>query len=56
VSTNKVTFYFRHRFVVPPGVTNPPLRLRHVIDDGAVFYLNTAAEPARFFRLQEFRE
>jgi hypothetical protein len=35
-----MTFYFRHYFTVPTGITNPPLRLWHVIDDGAVFYLN----------------
>jgi hypothetical protein len=40
LTTNKITFYFRNRFTVPTGPFNAPLRLRHVIDDGAVFYLN----------------
>jgi len=40
LTTNKITFYFRHRFTLPTGPLSAPLRLRHVIDDGAVFYLN----------------
>ena len=40
LSTNKITFYFRNRFALPTGPFSAPLRLRHVIDDGAVFYLN----------------
>lgn len=35
------TFYFRTRFNFPASVrTGTKLKLRHVVDDGAVFYLN----------------
>jgi len=34
------TFYFRQKFVAPIGSTNLTLRIRHVIDDGMVLYLN----------------
>jgi hypothetical protein len=34
------TFYFRKSFFAPIGSTNVTLRLRHVIDDGMVLYLN----------------
>jgi hypothetical protein len=42
VSSSKMTFYFRTRFDAPRGVGSAPLRVRHVIDDGAVFWLNGA--------------
>jgi hypothetical protein len=42
VGSNKMTFYFRTRFDAPRGVSSAPLRVRHVIDDGAVFWLNGA--------------
>lgn len=34
------TFYFRTRFDFPGEVAQAKLKLRHVVDDGAVFYLN----------------
>ncbi len=34
------TFYFRQKLVAPIGSTNITLRIRHVIDDGMVLYLN----------------
>jgi hypothetical protein len=37
---NKLTFYFRKPFRLPGGATSAPLRLRTVLDDGAVFYVN----------------
>jgi hypothetical protein len=37
---NKFTFYFRKAFVLPGNATNALLRLRPVLDDGAVFHLN----------------
>ncbi|MBI5386756.1 MAG: carboxypeptidase regulatory-like domain-containing protein [Verrucomicrobia bacterium] len=42
VATNKPTFYFRTKFAPPASVTNALLRLRTVVDDGAVFWLNGA--------------
>jgi hypothetical protein len=39
---NKLTFYFRRWFSMPGNVTNAPLRLRTVLDDGAVFHVNGA--------------
>ena len=36
----RVSVYFRHRFEVPNTVTDAILRLRTVVDDGAVFWLN----------------
>jgi len=39
-ANGKVTFYFRARFTVPAGLNPSGLQVRHVIDDGAVFYLN----------------
>jgi hypothetical protein len=41
-ATNKITFYFRKHFSIPSTVTNVLLRLRTLIDDGAVFWLNGA--------------
>jgi hypothetical protein len=40
VGGNRITYYFRHRFNGLPGVTAAPLRIRHIVDDGAAFYLN----------------
>lgn len=40
LGTNKITFYFRKPFTVPSRLWAVPLRLVHVVDDGAVFYLN----------------
>ncbi|HMJ91041.1 MAG TPA: immunoglobulin domain-containing protein [Candidatus Acidoferrum sp.] len=34
------TFYFRKAFYAPIGSTNITFRLRHVVDDGVVLYLN----------------
>jgi hypothetical protein len=42
-----VTFYFRTRFTVPPGATLSGLQFSHIVDDGAVFYLN-GTEVGRF--------
>jgi hypothetical protein len=39
---NKLTFYFRKAFTLPGNATNALLRLRTVLDDGAVFYVNGA--------------
>jgi hypothetical protein len=36
----KITFYFRAHFNLPPGLNISGLQVTHVIDDGAVFYLN----------------
>ena len=39
---NKLTFYFRKAFTLPGNTTNALLRLRTVLDDGAVFHVNGA--------------
>jgi len=39
---NKLTFYFRRAFTLPGNVTSTLLRLRTVLDDGAVFHVNGA--------------
>ncbi|HXG47485.1 MAG TPA: hypothetical protein VNO52_07670, partial [Methylomirabilota bacterium] len=39
---NKFTFYFRKALTLPGDATNALLRLRTVLDDGAVFHLNGA--------------
>ncbi|MBM3837895.1 MAG: hypothetical protein FJ398_08005 [Verrucomicrobia bacterium] len=41
------TFYFRGRFSFSGATTGAKLQLRHVVDDGAVFYLN-GTEVLRF--------
>jgi hypothetical protein len=41
------TYYFRTRFTIPGSAADVLLRLRHVVDDGAVFYIN-GAEAYRF--------
>jgi len=38
----KPTFYFRRSFTLPTGATTALLRLRTVLDDGAVFHVNGA--------------
>ena len=35
-----VTFYFRHHFDFPGELATAKLKLRHAVDDGAVFYIN----------------
>jgi hypothetical protein len=40
LSIGPITFYFRHRFTYTDSTLGVCLRLRHLIDDGAVFYLN----------------
>jgi hypothetical protein len=47
VVNNKITFYFRIRFTVPPGLNASALQATHLTDDGAVFYLN-GNEAGRF--------
>jgi hypothetical protein len=37
---NNPTLYFRAHFNVAPGTTYTSLQFRHIVDDGAVFYLN----------------
>jgi hypothetical protein len=39
-SGNGVTTYFRKRFIFPASANGTVLRLRDVVDDGAVYYLN----------------
>jgi hypothetical protein len=41
----RVSYYFRTRFTLPEGVPFTTLQIRHVIDDGAVFYLNGTELP-----------
>jgi hypothetical protein len=36
----KTTFYFRSTFKVPAGLDLIALEIRHIIDDGAIFYIN----------------
>ncbi|MCX8155774.1 MAG: lamin tail domain-containing protein [Verrucomicrobiae bacterium] len=40
IVTDKRTFYFRTTFLVPTNVLVTSLQIRHVLDDGAVFYVN----------------
>lgn len=47
IVTDKRTFYFRTTFVVPTNVWVAGLQIRHVLDDGAVFYVN-GQEAARY--------
>lgn len=37
----RITTYFRHHFVLPAGTSDAPLRLHTLVDDGAVFWVNT---------------
>ena len=39
-AAGRITYYFRHHFPGLPGLTDAPLRIRHVVDDGVAFYLN----------------
>jgi hypothetical protein len=40
LTLGRVTYYFRTQFVVPPDANIASLQLSHIIDDGAVLYLN----------------
>jgi hypothetical protein len=40
VAVTKTNFYFRTTFAVPTGLSLCALQVTHMIDDGAVFYLN----------------
>ena len=40
VTNGQATFYFRAHFNVPVNASYTSLQFRHIIDDGAVFYLN----------------
>lgn len=42
VRSNRITFYFRKPFVFSGNPSNAALRVRHVINDGIVVYLNGA--------------
>ena len=52
-TTNPVnpTFYFRAHFNVAPGANYTSLQFRHIIDDGAAFYLNGVEIPGSRFNL-----
>jgi hypothetical protein len=39
-TNGQITFYFRAHFNVPVDASYTSLQFRHIIDDGAVFYLN----------------
>ena len=39
-SPQQITFYFRTHFALPPGLGASALDITHLIDDGAIFYLN----------------
>jgi hypothetical protein len=47
VSNTKTTFYFRAHFTLPPNANFSSFQITHVIDDGAVVYIN-GAEAARY--------
>lgn len=53
IETNifQTNYYFRAHFNVPPGVTYNSLQFRHIIDDGAVFYLNGVEIPGSRFNM-----
>ena len=40
LTLGQISYYFRTRFLLPVVPTGAILKLRHAIDDGAVFYLN----------------
>jgi hypothetical protein len=46
-----ITFYFRTHFNVPVDATYTALQFRHIIDDGAVFYLNGVEIPNSRFNM-----
>jgi hypothetical protein len=39
-SPQQITFYFRTRFTLDPSLNVSGLSIRHIIDDGAIIYLN----------------
>ncbi len=45
------TFYFRAHFNLAPGTAFTSLQIRHIIDDGAVFYLNGVEIPGTRFNM-----
>lgn len=47
VTNGQITFYFRAHFNVSVNATYSGLQFRHIVDDGAVFYLN-GVEVGRF--------
>lgn len=49
IDLGNVTFYFRTTFEIDALPSNAELSLRHIIDDGAVFYLN--GQPVESFNL-----
>jgi hypothetical protein len=53
IETNltQTNFYFRAHFNVAAGVTYNSLSFRHIIDDGAVFYLNGVEIPGSRFNM-----
>jgi hypothetical protein len=53
IVTNPVnpTYYARAHFNVSPGTTYSALQFRHIIDDGAAFYLNGVEIPLSRFNL-----
>ncbi len=48
---NFPTFYFRAHFNVAPGASFTSLQFRHIIDDGALFYLNGVEIPSSRFNM-----
>ncbi|MDB6031503.1 MAG: Spore coat protein CotH, partial [Verrucomicrobiales bacterium] len=46
-TNGQVTFYFRAHFNVPINASYTSLQFRHIVDDGAIFYLN-GSEVGRF--------
>jgi hypothetical protein len=51
LSAGKIITYFRYRFDYPGDAMGGWIRLRHLVDDGAVFYLN--GQEIRRFNLPE---
>ncbi len=53
IETNvlQTNYYYRAHFNVPPGTTYTSLQFRHIIDDGAVFYLNGVEIPGSRFNM-----
>ncbi len=50
-NSTQTNFYFRAHFNVAPGASYTSLQFRHIIDDGAVFYLNGVEIPGSRFNL-----
>jgi hypothetical protein len=44
----RISFYFRKRFTFPGSPTGATVRMRHIIDDGAVIYINGVELPPSF--------